>query len=192
MAESQPRVLFAGENPLILLYRPGGDELIAVASLWHARYTEQGAGYSLLIWADPAATGLGERAPAGIYTDSLPLARMLWATFNRRWDPLLNHGLEQAEPQPARFSQQASGSRQHRVTCLAGTTAIELLWQDAQAAIWTETFPYEYRTTAVIVPCKRASIVVDGQPAIGEVRPHDDVFASSAVLAFSETWMTRV
>ena len=41
--------VFAGENPLIMLYRPGGDELVAVASLWHCTYSEQGAGNSLVI-----------------------------------------------------------------------------------------------------------------------------------------------
>ncbi len=48
-------VIFAGENPLIMLYRPGGDDLVAVASLWHATFTAEGAGHSLLIWADPEA-----------------------------------------------------------------------------------------------------------------------------------------
>src|SRR5215203_2092022 len=105
-----------------MLYRPGGADLVAVASLWRARYTEHGSGTSLLIWADP--------------------------------------GPNSAE---------------------APTTA----------AIWTETHPYEYRTTAAIVPCLDASIIVDGTAAIGEVRPHTDVFASSAVLAFCETWITK-
>ena len=53
--------------------------------------------------------------------------------------------------------------------------------------MWTDTRPYEYETTAAIVPCLDAEIVVDGRPAHGEVRPHADAFVSSAVLAFSET-----
>ncbi len=182
-------VVFAGENPLIMLYRPGGDDLIAVASLWHATFTEQGAGHSLLIWADPEATGLGERTPTGIYTDNAALARMLWDTFNCRWDPLLGHGLETSEPQPARFVHQSGGRRFHRIACIAGATTIELVWQDALDAFHTVTYPYEYEVSAVILPCERASISVDGQVAIGEVRPHADVFARSAALAFCETWV---
>ena len=104
MTPAEPRVVFAGENPLIMLYRPGGEDLVAVASLWSARYTEHGSGTSLLVW--------------------------------------------------------------------------------------TETTPYEYRTTAAIVPCLDASIIVNGTAVIGEVRPHGDVFASSAVLAFCETWLS--
>lgn len=184
-------VVFAGENPLIMLYRPDSDELVAVASLWHATWTEQGAGYSLVIWVDPAASGLDELAPTGIYTDNAALARMLWSTLNQRWDPLLNRGLEEAEPQPARFVQQADGRRSHRITCSAGTTTIELLWQDARDVFHTVTYPYEYEVSAVIMPCARASITVDGRQTLGEVRPHADVFQSSAIVAFCETWVVK-
>ena len=193
MTDSQKKgpVVFAGENPLIMLYRPGSNELVAVASLWHATWTEQGAGYSLVTWVDPEASGLGDLAPSGIYTDNAALARMLWTTLNQRWDPLLNHGLEQVEPQPARFVQQADGRRFHRISCSAGTTTIELLWQDAQDVFHTVTHPYEYEVSAVIMPCARASITVNGQQALGEVRSHADVFQSSAIVAFCETWVAN-
>jgi hypothetical protein len=184
-------VVFAGENPLIMLYRPGSDDLVAVASLWHATYSEQGAGYSLVIWVDPDTSGLGDLAPTGIFTDNTALARMLWTTLNRRWEPLQNRGLAEAEPRPARFVQQADGRRLHRITCASGTTTIELQWQDAQEVFYTVTYPYEYEVSAVIMPCPQASITVNGQTAVGEVRPHADVFASSAIVAFCETWVAR-
>ncbi len=185
------QVLFAGENPLIMLYRPGGKDLVGVASLWHARYTEWGSGHSLLIWTDPVGTGLGEQAPTGIFTDNLPLARGLWDTFNRRWEPLLDHGLAEFPPEPARFSHRRDEAGNVRVDCQRGTSEIELAWYRPRPAIWTETFPYEYRTTAVILPCEGGSISVDGRTAAGEIRDHDDVFARSACLAYCETWMTR-
>jgi hypothetical protein len=182
------RVVFAGENPLITLYSPDTGATVAVASLWRARHTERGAGTSLLIWADPAATGLGDAAPAGIFTDNLPLADWLWDTFNRRWEPLLGHGLEDAPPRPAQFVEVAAG-HEHRVTCRSGDITVDLVWRRPLPSRWTETFPYEYRTTAVIVPCLDADIVVNGVAAAGEVRPHADEFVSSAVLAFCETWV---
>ena len=37
-------VVFAGENPLILLYRPGGDNVVAVASYWRYVYSAEGEG----------------------------------------------------------------------------------------------------------------------------------------------------
>ena len=193
MTTLQPQVkrpvMFAGENPLIMLYRPGGDDLVAVASLWHATYSEQGAGHSLVLWVEPDALGRADLAPTGIYTDNAALARMLWTTFNRRWEPLQNRGLAEAEPRPARFVQQSDGRRLHRITCASGTTTIELLWQDGQDLFYTVTFPYEYEVSSVIVPCARASITVNGAPVTGEVRPHDDLFQSSAILGFCETWV---
>ncbi len=59
MAPSHPQVkrpvVFAGANPLILLYRPGGNDLVAVASLWQCAYAEPGPGHSLVLWGATAA-----------------------------------------------------------------------------------------------------------------------------------------
>lgn len=190
MAAPAPRVVFAGENPLIMLYRPGGDDLVAVASLWRARYTAYGAGTSLIIWTGPGPDAPAAPVVAAICTDNPPLARWLWTTFNRRWDPLLGRGLEQAPLRPAQFTETTSAV-EHRLVCRAEDLTVELTWRRLQSCVWTETRPYEYETTAAIVPCLDAEILVDGQPAHGEVRPHDDAFVSSAVLAFSETWLAR-
>ncbi len=184
-------VVFAGENPLIMLYRPGAQDLVAVASLWHCTFSEHGEGRSLVLWVDPEALEPGSQDPTGIYTDNAALSRWVWTTFNRRWEPLQNRGLGEAQPRPARFLEQANGRRSHRISCMAGTTTIELLWQDGQDAFYTVTYPYEYEVSAVIVPCARASIAVDGQLVAGEVRPHSDVFQSSAIMAFCETWLAR-
>jgi hypothetical protein len=165
--------------------------MVAVASLWRARHTERGAGTSLVIWTDPVANGTDLAAASlGIFTDNLPLARWLWDTFNSRWEPLLGQGLDVATPRPAHFVEVTDGS-EHRVTCRSGNTTLDLAWRRPQLSRWVETFPYEYRTTAVIVPCLAADIRINGVAAAGEVRPHDDEFASSAVLAFCETWMRR-
>ena len=173
-----------------MLYRPGGEDLVAVATLWRARYTEMGVGTSLLVWADPGAPGSGGGVHAGIYTDNVPVADWLWRTFNRRWEPLLGRGLEQAERQPAEFVENSDGP-DHRWLCRGARDTVELVWRKQQPCIWTETFPYEYRTTAAIVPCLEASILINGLAVVGEVRPHADVFARSAALAFSETWLSR-
>jgi hypothetical protein len=50
----------------------------------------------------------------------------------------------------------------------------------------SEAFPYESRTTALIVSCLDADFVIDSFAAAGEIRPHADGFVSSAVLAFCE------
>ena len=48
-----------------------------------------------------------------------------------------------------------------------------------------------YDVSAVICPCRRGSIAVDGVPLRGEVRVPSGESASSAFLAFSETWVAR-
>lgn len=184
-------VVFAGENPLIMLYRPGNDDLVAVASLWHCTYSEQGDGYSLVLWVDPSALEHADPASTGIYTDNAALARMLWTTLNQRWEPLQDRGLAESAPQLARFAHQADGRRLRRTMCTSGTTTVELVWHDVQDVFYTVTFPYEYEVSSVIAPCARASIMINGQAVIGEVRPHADVFQSSAILAFCETWVAR-
>jgi hypothetical protein len=142
-----------------------------------------------VIWTDPGPSAPSAPRISAICTDNPTLARWLWTTFNRRWEPLLGHGLEQVAHRPSGFTASLSEG-EHRVVCRTSGLTIELVWRQPQTCIWTETNPYEYRTTAAIVPCLEASIIVDGTAAMGEVRPHEDVFASSAVLAFCETWLS--
>jgi hypothetical protein len=52
--------MIAGENPMIVLYRPGSDEVVAIASMWTCSWSEAGQGRALVIWADAEATGLGD------------------------------------------------------------------------------------------------------------------------------------
>lgn len=52
-------VVFAGENPLLTLHRPGTDEAVAVAGLWRSTFAEEGAGYALVLWVDPELSAEG-------------------------------------------------------------------------------------------------------------------------------------
>ena len=188
-------VVFAGENPLILLYRPRGDDVVAVASYWRCVYAAEGEGEALVIWVDPDASGLGERAPVGIYTDNAAMARMVWENFNRHFAPLQNHGIEDLTPQVARFTQAADGRRLHRVTCSVGPSTIELRWEHAEDAFTTVTTPTvgdrAWEVSNVILPCPNASITVDGHRVPGDVRFPEGSFQSSAFLAFCESWVVR-
>jgi hypothetical protein len=163
-------VVFAGANPMIVLYRPGGDECVALASLWHCAYSAQGAGHALVIWVDPVASGLGDRAPIGIYTDNPELARMVWANFYRDYDLIHNRGIEDAPPRTARFVEQADGDRLHRFACAAGPTTIELEWRDVQEVFHSISYPTGYEVSVVACPCARATITADGLAIPREVR----------------------
>ena len=123
-------IVFAGENPLLMLHRIGADDAVAVASLWRCTFAEEGAGYALVLWVDPALLADETPAPTGIYTDNADLARMVWANFSRHFGPFQDRGFEESTPRPARFVEDAGGRRYHRVTCAAGPTTFELLGQD--------------------------------------------------------------
>ena len=49
--------------------------------------------------------------------------------------------------------------------------------------------PERFDITTVICPCRDGAIIVNGRQLPGEVRVPEDPMASSAFLAFSETWV---
>jgi hypothetical protein len=197
MTAPEPKrpVVFSGENSMIRLFRPGSDDIIAGASYWRGTYSEHGEGNALVIWANPAATGLGDLAPHAVYADNLALGQFVAVTFNQYFRGYQNRGFGEMTPQPARFFQQGYGRRQHRVTCVAEQVTIELLWQDVLDAalefLENTSGARRFDVSTVICPCARASITVNDKAAAGEVKRGPGPTASSAFLALSETWVAR-
>ncbi|MFO7171175.1 MAG: hypothetical protein DIU80_024360 [Chloroflexota bacterium] len=193
--EKKRPVIFAGENHLITLYRPGGNEAVAGASCWRCTYSAHGEGFVLAMWCDPRAAGAPGLPQTSVYADNAAMGRMVMARFNQYFAGFQGRGLAEMEPQPARFFQQADGRRLHRITCVAADVSIELLWQeifDAALEIFdNRSGPEPYDVSAVICPCRRGTIAVNGAALRGEVRVPAGPSASSAFLAFSETWVAR-
>jgi hypothetical protein len=195
-AESEPDwpvekrgVMIAGENPMIVLYRPESDDLAAIASMWTCSYSEAGEGRALVIWLDPAATGLGGQAPVGIFTDNPGLARFIWANFYNDYAPIHGRGIEDAPIRAARFTEHADGRRLHRISCTSGTTTIELEWRDVVEVFQAVTYPTGYEVSVIAAPCADATITVNGKRVLGEIHRPEGWFKSSAMLAFAETWI---
>lgn len=184
----QRGIAVAGENPMIVMYRPGGDEIVVLVSMWTATYSPVGAGRALLIWADPAATGLGAATPTGMYADNPALAQYVWEHFYRDYDTIRGRGIEDRPPVPARFVEVSGGDRFHRITCVTTTTTIELEWRDVLDTFQVQTRLTGYETSAIARPCAAAEVRVNGVPAHGEVHQPEGWFGSSAALAFAETW----
>jgi hypothetical protein len=182
-------VMITGENPMIVLYRPGSDDMVAIASIWTCTYSEAGTGRALVIWVDPEATGLGNLAPVGIFTDNPELARFIWANFYNDYAPIQGRGIEDTPLRTASFTEQSDGPRLHRVTCTSGTTTIELEWRDVLEVFHIVTFPTGYEVSVVAAPCADGTITVNGNRASGEIHRPEGWFKSSAALAFAETWI---
>jgi hypothetical protein len=195
LLEKKRSVVFAGENHLITLYSPGSDEAIAGISCWRCTYSEHGEGFVLALWCDPVAVGVPGGPQTAVYADNAAMGRMVMARFNQYFAGFHGRSLAEIVPQPARFVQQADGRRLHRIMCVSADLGIELLWQDAfDAAL--EIFdnrsgPEPYDVSAVICPCQRGTISINGVALRGEVRVPAGESASSAFLAFSETWVAR-
>ena len=189
----QREVMFAGENPLLMLYREGSDELVAVASYWRTSFSPAGAGEALVIWVDPDGSGLGEQAPVGIFCDNAEMATYVWEQFNSHFDRLQGRGIEQRHVEPARFAVHLDGMREYRVTCEVGAMTIELAWRDGQdlfhALATPEVAGSRWEVSNVVVPCANAGIRVDGAAVEGEAHFPEGDYRSSAFLAFAESWV---
>lgn len=199
MVESGRPVALCGENPGMTLYRPGTEEIVAVAGYWRCVYSPHGDGEAILIWADPAGSGLGAAAPHAIYADNLPMARYIVATFNQHFPEFRDFGFGALEPLPARFFQESRSGSYHRAVCHADDRTVELVWRDPldRKLLTWPAFPCGARRfdlSTVISPCAAATIAVDGRAVAGEVRAVRDGDApqSSAFLAFCETWIGPV
>ena len=185
----QRGVMIAGENPMIVLYRPGSDEVIAIASVWTSRYSPAGTGRVLIIWCDPEATGLGEAAPVGIFADNPELATYVWVNFYKDYEPIHGHGIDDLPVREAHFEEVNEGPDFHRISCRAGSTSIDLEWRDALDVFQKVTYPTGFEVSVIAVPCARAAIVVNGTAGVGEVHHPEGWFGSSAISAFAETWI---
>ena len=196
MSESKRPLALCGENPALTLYRPGTTEALAVAGYWRCVYSPHGEGEAILVWVDPVGSGLGAAAPHAIYSDNLPMARYIVATFNQHFPEYRGLGFGALEPLPARFFQESHSGSYHRAACHAGSRTIELTWREIldRKLLNVPGFPcgdQRFDLSTVLCPCGSATLVVDGQAIAGEVRAQRDGEApqSSAFLAFCETWV---
>jgi len=193
--ERKRPVVFAGENHMITLYRPGDEEAIAGISCWRCTYSAHGEGFAVALWCDPVAVGMSDLPPVAVFADNIAMGRMVMERFNQYFTGYKGRGLANIVPQQARFTQQFDGRRLHRITCAADVWSIGLLWRevlDASLEYFDNHSGSErFDVTTVICPCRDGAIIVNGTPLPGEVRVPEGEKSSSAFLAFSETWIAR-
>lgn len=191
-------VIFSGENPGLVLFKPGTDQIVAAASYWRCVYSEHGEGNALIIWSDPESSGLGSNAPHAIYTDNPGVARLVADRFTQHFDRFKDRGFGSMETRHARFFQESDSRWYHRVVCNSGYDVIELTWWDVLDCQMVnqqdrQLGPTKWDLATVICPCASATIQVANVPVDGEVQATTDGEkpTSSAFLAFSETWVER-
>jgi hypothetical protein len=194
------RVIFCGENPELRLFREGTEEMVAIASYWQGSYSAYGQGQVLIVWTDPAGTGLGEQARHAIYTDNPPLARFLAQTLVQHFDGFQTLGIDNLIPIPARLVRAVDPRRDYRVFCYSETDTLELSWGPVLDYRLPNTYAnlfdrpeteIRYDVNNVICPCGEARLWINGQQSAGQIiHFHDGTrHRSTAFLAYSETWV---
>lgn len=188
-------IVFAGENHMIALYKPGTEKAIAGISCWRCTYSAHGEGFAVVLWCNPEAVGMPELPPVAVCTDNAAMAHMVMTRFNQYFIGYKDLGLANVAPKPARFVQQFDGQRLHRITCAAEELSLEMQWRD----VFDASLEYfdnhsgaeRFDVTTVICPCRDGAIIVNGKPIPGEVRSPEGEKPSSTFLALSETWIAR-
>ena len=184
-------VFLCGENPGMTLFSPGLDRPVAVASYWHVTYSPHGIGNALVLWLDE------DPGSSGVYTDNLPLARILINTLIRHFPEFHEIPVASLSCLQATCQHEFNGLDEYRVTCETKENQFVVKWTellDHKLVLWPG-FPAGSKVfdlSTVICPCRQGSITINGNVIPGEVQtsPSSDGHPSStAFLAFAETWL---
>jgi hypothetical protein len=199
MPDIKRPVLFCGENPAVTLYAPASERVVAAASYWYCTYSAYGSGHVLIFWQAPLDAASTTPLSNGIYTDNLPLAHMLVETLTQFFPEFQAIPVTTLPYLPAQCGHASDGAQHYSVSCATAQTFLQLEWADPldhKLICWPQ-FPagtQAFDLTTVICPCRRATITLNGAPLQGEVRTSEANGrpASSAFLAFAETWVGPV
>lgn len=181
------KVLMTGENSFIRLSHDGGNTLSERTSHWRVLWCPAGAGHALFM------TGGLTDGEVRIYSDNVGVARWLQETI----ESLLfaDFGDVSVPVTPAIFARE--GDPRGTVSELIETddSVIRMTWWNCEEAFVINApgsvtgRPIGVYTT--FFPARNAQLSLDGEVGSGQpwVEPREDRQSSSAVLAWSETWV---
>jgi hypothetical protein len=186
-------VVFAGDAPVLRLYRPDRDEPVAAATYLRAAYSERGAGRVLFAWLARDAGGPWS-GPAA-FTDNPRLPRFLAQRIVSHLPEFAGLGLEEAPVETATFERVDDLGVGYRVVASVGEHRVVAEWREPRdrrvihvrgVLMGAERMDL----TTLMVPCGQASLTVDGWRADGRVRTAggDDDSQSSAYVAVGTAW----
>jgi hypothetical protein len=182
------------------LYVPGTEQAVAIASFWHVAYSPHGTGNALVLWLAENPLPGSPFSPGGIFSDNLPLARLLVDTLTRHFPEFRDVDVASLPYLQAQCRQTFNGSDRYTVTCQAESLRIVVEWidlLDQKLILWPQ-FPagaQAFDLSTVICPCRSGAISVDGVAVSGETQTgpaSDGHLSSTAFLAFAESWLGPV
>jgi|GEM_PF-971190 len=196
MIDIKRPVFFSGENPCMTLCNPETKQVVSVASYWHCTDSPHGIGHVLVLWLGSDVTADPVFGQGGIFTDNLDLAKVLVNNLTQHFPEFKDVPTAALEYTDAICSHKYAEDCYH-VTCRTRDIEIAIEWTgvlDRKQIVWPEfpAGPEFYDLTTVICPCRGGNIRLNGIFIDGKIdvtQSPDGQPASSAFLAFAETWI---
>lgn len=186
-------LVFAGDAPVLRLYRPDHDEPVVAAAYLRAAYSERGAGRVLYTWLARDAGGPWS-GPAA-FTDNHKLPRFLAQRILSHLPEFSGLGIEDSPVESATFERVDDLEVGYRVVATVGEHRVVAEWREPRdrRVIHVRGFPMgadRMDLTTLMVPCGQAALTVDGWRSDGLVRSAagDDRSQSSAYIAVGTAW----
>jgi hypothetical protein len=188
------KVYVSGENPGISLLPSEDGEAHTSVSFWRIIYSPVGMGHILFIDSDPTGDGPSSDDLRAAFTDNNRLTDYLiqevLGTFNKSY-------IDNPYPKrAARFEKAGDTLTEWKEIAKADGYTIELVWRDFYPSFQLDT-PLggealgSFGVTSFFIPAKSADVIINGKKAVGRTFPRmlGSMQSSTAVLAFSETWV---
>ncbi len=189
---------WSGENPGISLKEKPDGPFVALASFFRVVLSPHGRGHALMLLQSPGeANPPAERANV-CFHDNEKLARYLVAEFVAHFGAWKNLPGLKSMSYRRLDSAEASGdpSSSYSETVKAGDQTVRMSWTGLGKSFCFALPPDKSATgkhhmPSLFVPCKDASITVNGRVLPGKPAPREMAghSMSTAMLAFSETWI---
>lgn len=192
------QVDWTGENPGILLKNTDGS-FSAMALFFRVAWSPAGQGQVLLLYGSPDSEQGSRSAPNLLISDNHLLGEFLKENFIARLDAFREAKPFKTLPHVDAISVRCDGdpmSDRYTETISAEGVTVQLVWEALESPLALELNPDQVGTKShtmftLLVPARKASILVNGQPLPGELgtRVQAGMETTTAFLYFSETWV---
>jgi hypothetical protein len=192
------RVEWTGENPGIWLRQRPGEPYSALVTFFRIVHSPHGAGHAAFVLLDPHGRG-DDRHVNACFTDNEELAHYLGERFVARFLAFKDlPGLKALQYRTVDQFEQANYTRSRWIERASGEAVeLELVWDGLGEPYFVEIpgdrSPTGHEIFAVFVEASTAAVQVNDYRAPGQPASRDfhGRTASTAFLAFSETWVDR-
>ena len=191
---------WSGDNPGIYLKEAADGPFISLMVWFRVALSAHGKGHAVVLFEDPTRAAAWPELANFCITDNEPLARYLVENFCKKFGVFRGARAFEALRYLPMLGHEASGDNvsSSAIAVRAADLEVQLIWNQLGKPFAADVLPEQSATGAhemysVFVESADASIVVNGRRLPG--RPYPRPFmgrtASSAFLAFSETWLRK-